>query len=237
MRYTTTTLLRYAIIGTGTILVFAILGGNWSQIRWLVAALGVGIGFGLQEIVANFVSGLIILFERPLRIGDVVTVGDTSGVVTRIKIRATTIRGWDRRELLVPNREFITNRLLNWTFSDSVVRIVIPIGITYGSDAVKAMKLTEEAARENDNVLQDPPPFVTFEEFGDSSINLLLRAYIPSPDRRLTTASELRASLKRKFEDAGIVIAFPQRDVHFDTGKPLEIRMQAPGKEGGDAQK
>ena len=109
-RYAATTLSRYVIAAVGTILFFGTIGASWSQIQWLVAALGVGIGFGLQEIVANFISGMIILFERPIRVGDTVTVGDTDGVVTRIQIRATTIRNWDGKELLVPNKEFITAR-------------------------------------------------------------------------------------------------------------------------------
>ena len=107
------------------------LGVSWSKAQWLVAALGVGIGFGLQEIVANFISGLIMLFERPVRVGDTVTVGEVSGVVARIQIRATTIRGWDNKELLVPNREFITGRLLNWTLSDRVIRLTLVVGVAY----------------------------------------------------------------------------------------------------------
>ncbi|MEJ2576204.1 MAG: mechanosensitive ion channel [Gammaproteobacteria bacterium] len=129
-RYAFTTLMGYVIAAAGAIWAFNIIGANWSQLQWLVAALGVGIGFGLQEIVANFISGLIILFERPIRVGDWVTVGDTDGVVTRIQIRATTIRNWDRKELLVPNKEFITGRLLNWSLSDNVTRIVIRVGRT-----------------------------------------------------------------------------------------------------------
>jgi potassium efflux system protein len=121
-RYAIATLTQYAIVATGVVLVFNLLGGSWSKIQWLIAALGVGIGFGLQEIVANFICGLILLFERPIRIGDVVTVGDTDGVVTSIRIRSTTIRNWDRKELLVPNKEFITGRLLNWTLSDPITR-------------------------------------------------------------------------------------------------------------------
>ena len=114
-RYTVSTLLNYAIVGTGIIAGLGALGLQWGQLQWLVAALGVGIGFGLQEIVANFISGLIILFERPIRVGDIVTIGDKDGVVTKIRIRATTLRDWDGKELLVPNKEFITGRLLNWT--------------------------------------------------------------------------------------------------------------------------
>ncbi len=224
-RYAITTLLRYTIIGIGAVLIVNLLGVSWSKAQWLVAALGVGIGFGLQEIVANFISGLVLLFERPIRVGDVVTVGDTSGVVTRIQIRATTIRDWDRRELLVPNKEFITGRLLNWSLTDDIIRLMVPIGVAYGSDVMLAMKLAEEAAREHPEVLDDPAPFIIFEGFGDNSLQLGLRAYLPSLEHRMTTKSELNAAINSKYEEAGIMIAFPQRDVHLDTRRPLDIRL------------
>ena len=153
-RYTAITLSRYFLAGAGTLLVVSMLGGSWGQVQWLIAALGVGIGFGLQEIVANFISGLIILFERPIRVGDYVTVGDTDGHVTRIQIRATTIQTRDRKELLVPNKEFITGRLLNWSLSDQVTRIIIPVGVAYGCDVDQAMALITEAAQENSHVLR-----------------------------------------------------------------------------------
>ncbi|MGR8921654.1 MAG: mechanosensitive ion channel domain-containing protein, partial [Gammaproteobacteria bacterium] len=232
MRYTVSTLLRYTLIGTGIAVVFSTLGGSWSNIQWLVAALGVGIGFGLQEIVANFVSGLIILFERPIRVGDTVTVGDTTGVVSRIEIRATTIVNFDRQELVVPNREFITGRLLNWSLSDPITRIVVPVGIAYGSDVATAMVLIKEAAKEHENVLDDPSPFVIFEGFGDNSLNLVLRAYLPTTEHRLRTISDLHVSINAKLNEAGIVIAFPQRDVHLDTQGPLDVRVLPPGDEG-----
>jgi potassium efflux system protein len=224
-RYTVTTLANYTIVAVGIALIFGTLGGSWSEIRWIFAALGVGIGFGLQEIVANFISGLIILFERPVRVGDVVTVGDTDGVVTRIRIRATTIRNWDRKELLVPNKEFITGRLLNWSLSDQVTRILIPVGVAYGSDVDKALELMEEAAKENGRVLKDPPPLVTFEQFGDNALMLYLRSYVDSIDCRLNVKTELHLAINRKFAEAGIEISFPQRDVHLDTRQPLDIRI------------
>ncbi len=224
-RYTVTTLTQYSIVAIGIVLIFGLLGGSWSQIQWLVAALGVGIGFGLQEVVANFICGLILLFERPIRIGDVVTVGETSGVVTRIRIRSTTIRNWDQKELVVPNKEFITGRLLNWTLSDPMARIVIPVGIAYGSDVGLALKLVHDAAEENEQVLDEPPPLVTFESFGDSALNIVLRCYIESMDYRLMTQSALNEAINHKFEDAGIVISFPQRDIHLDTAQPLDLRI------------
>jgi potassium efflux system protein len=223
--YTATTLSRYAIAGVGGVLVIGQIGLRWSQVQWLVAALGVGIGFGLQEIVANFISGLIILFDRPIRVGDVVTVGDTDGVVTRIHIRATTIRTWDRRELLVPNKEFITSRLLNWSLSDPITRIAIHAGIAYGSEVQKAMQLMGAAAAENRRVLPDPKPFVTFDGFGDNALSLTLRCFVGKIEDRLDTVNELHQAIYAKFHDAGIVIAFPQRDIHLAAGKPLEIHL------------
>ncbi len=228
------TLARYGIAIIGITFVLATVGVDWSKLQWLVAALGVGIGFGLQEIVANFISGLIILMERPVRVGDIVTVGDTSGTVTRIQIRATTIRNWDRQELLVPNKEFITGRVLNWSLSDDVIRVFVPVGIAYGSDVEAAIRLLYEAGREHPNVLDDPEPVVTFESFGDNSLNLALRTYVPSVTMLLGTKTDLHQAINRKFNEAGIVIAFPQRDVHLDTTSPLEVRLLR-GAEGPEA--
>jgi potassium efflux system protein len=225
-RYTATTLARYTIAAVGTVAAFATLGASWSQIQWLIAALGVGIGFGLQEIVANFISGIIILFERPVRIGDTVTVGETIGTVTRIQIRATTIRDWDGLELLVPNKEFITSRLLNWTLSDPTSRITIPVGLAYGGDVQQAMALMLEAAAENPEVLADPRPNVIFDKFGDNALSLKLRCFVGSMENRIRTISELHQAINSKFNAAGLVVAFPQQDVHLDTSRPLDIRIR-----------
>ncbi|MGB5505704.1 MAG: mechanosensitive ion channel domain-containing protein [Sulfurovum sp.] len=226
-RYTATTLFRYVIVAIGALLFFNIIGAQWSQIQWLAAALSVGIGFGLQEIVANFISGLIILFERPIRVGDTVTVGTTTGIVTRIQIRATTITNWDRQELLVPNKAFITQELLNWTLTDPIVRIVIPVGIAYGSDVSKAMELLMDAAHENDNVIESPEASVIFTSFDDNSLKLTLRAFISSVENRIGVITDLHQAINRKFNESGISIAFPQRDVHFDTSKPIDIRVHS----------
>jgi potassium efflux system protein len=226
-RYTVTTLTTYAIVAGGTLLALNAVGVQWSQLQWLVAALGVGIGFGLQEIVANFISGLIILFERPIRVGDVVTVGDTDGVVTRIRIRATTIRNWDRKELLVPNKEFITGRLLNWSLSDQVIRIMVTVGVAYGSDVARAHALMREAALEHPRVLKDPAPTLSFEGFGDNALTLILRAFIDDIDHRIGTITDLHQAIYAKFQQAGIGIAFPQRDLHLDTREPLRVSLEA----------
>jgi potassium efflux system protein len=232
-RYTLTTLTTYVVVAVGLLLVLSTLGARWSQVQWLAAALSVGIGFGLQEIVANFISGLIILFERPIRVGDAVTVGDTDGVVTKIKIRATTIRNWDGKELLVPNKEFITGRLLNWSLSDQTTRLVLAIGIAYGSPVRRAMDLLAEAARENPNVLDEPSPTVIFETFGDNALGLLLRCFVDSIDLRVSTISALNEAINDKLNAAGISIAFPQRDLHLDTIKPLRVHIEHVGPASG----
>ena len=221
------TLARYGIVLAGIIFITDSIGFRWSQIQWLVAALGVGIGFGLQEIIANFFSGLIILMERPIRVGDVVTIGDVSGRVSRIQIRATTITNWDRQELLVPNKEFITGRVLNWTLSDEVVRLVSTVGVSYSSDMEKAMTLIRDAADENEYVLRTPQPLITFDEFGDNSLNITIRCFIDSPSRRREAKSALNLAIHEKLNNAGIVVAFPQRDVHLDSSRPLDIRIQS----------
>ena len=224
-RYAFTTLCRYAIVALGIILTFNNLGIRWSSLQWLIAALGVGLGFGLQEIVANFVSGVIVLFERPYRVGDFVTVGAVSGTVTRIRIRATTVRDLDRRELIVPNKNFITGELINWSLSDKILRIIVPVGIAYGSNTALAEELLLKVARENPEVLAEPEPSALFLGFGDNSLNFELRTFIEDPMKRFTISHQLHRSIDDEFRSAGITIAFPQRDVHLDQIGRLEVNV------------
>ncbi len=223
--YAVTRVFQYAATGGLVLSALSYIGFNWSQIQWAVAALSVGIGFGLQEIVANFISGLIILFEQPVRVGDTVTVGNVSGRVTKIRIRATTIRDFDNRELLVPNKEFITQQLLNWSLSDQVTRWVLEVGVAYGTDLDKAMGVVSEVIHQHPLVLPNPSPLITFEEFGDSSLLIRARFFMEQLDKRLQVASEVRLEINRRFNEQGIVVSFPQRDVHLDTSGPLEVRM------------
>jgi potassium efflux system protein len=188
-----------------------------------VAALGVGIGFGLQEIVANFISGLIILFERPIRVGDVVTVGTTSGTVKKIKSRATIIETFELKEHLVPNKALITGEVTNWSLSEEAVRLMISVGIAYEDDPEYAMSLLLEAAKEVDQVLDEPEPFATFDEFGDNGLLLSLRCYVSEERAKAWTA--LRSVILRKYTEAGITIAFPQRDVHLNVTEPVSIQL------------
>ena len=193
---------------------------------WAAAALGVGIGFGLQEIVANFISGLILLAERPVRVGDLITVGDASGRVERIRIRATTIRDFDQKELLIPNKELITGQLLNWTLSDARLRIVIQVGIAYGSDVDRAIEVLHELAREDKRVLEQPAPSVIFDQFGNNSLSLALRVFVGTIEDRWPVATDMHRNIHRRFAEEDIVIAFPQRDVHFKPGQPVRITLE-----------
>ena len=215
VRYAIASLSRYTLLILGIALTFNSIGVRWSSIQWLVAALGVGLGFGLQEIFANFVSGLILLFEQPIRVGDVITLGDTTGSVSRIRMRATTVTNFDQQELIIPNKDLITGRLLNWTLSDSTNRIVISVGVSYNSDPELACALLREVCVNHPNVLAEPPPTAYFEQFGDSTLDLKVRLYLANLDQRLPTRHDLHAQILKRFAAAGIEISFPQRDLHL----------------------
>jgi potassium efflux system protein len=224
-RYAFTRICSYAIVAFGFILAFTTIGIKWSSLQWLIAALSVGLGFGLQEIVANFVSGLIVLFERPCRVGDTVTIGETTGTVTRIRIRATTIVDWDRKELIVPNKEFITGRLINWSLTDKIIRLKIPVGIAYGSDTALAESLLLKAARANPLALKNPEPNAVFLGFGDNSLNFEVRVFIQGLDDWIRLLHTMNMTIDREFREAGITIAFPQRDIHLNATGPLEVKV------------
>lgn len=216
-QYATTMLLVIFIVGS--------LGVSWSSLQWAVAALSLGIGFGLQEIVANFISGLIILFEQPIRVGDTVTVGNVSGTVTRIQMRATTIRDFDRRELLVPNKEFITSQLLNWSLSDTVTRRQIQLGVAYGTDIDQAIGIVYDVARSHPLVMKEPECMVTFDDFGESSLLICLRYFIEDLDQRMNADSDLRIEINRRFAQVGIVIAYPHRNLLLETTQPIQVSV------------
>ncbi len=217
VRYAVATVSRYLITIFGTVFACNAVGLGWSKVQWLLAAISVGLGFGLQEIFANFVSGLIILIERPIRVGDVITISDVTGSVSRIRMRATTIVDPDRKELIIPNKDVITGRVLNWTLSDQVNRVQIKVGIAYGSNTQRAAELLMRAAREHPYVLDDPAPQVTFEAFGNSTLDFVLCCYLPNLEKRAKVVHELHMAIDRAFRENGIEIAFPQQDIHVRT--------------------
>ncbi|HPC93978.1 MAG TPA: mechanosensitive ion channel [Sedimentisphaerales bacterium] len=229
VRFAIITVCRYLLVVIGVVLAFTELGIGWSKVQWLIAAMTVGLGFGLQEIFANFISGLIMLFEQPIRVDDIVTVGDVTGRVTMIHIRATTIRKWDQRELIVPNKEFITGRLINWTLSDNTLRRDFPVGIAYGSDIRKAEQLLYEIARNHPLVLKDPEPIVLFKGFGTSSLDFELRVYFSGIENNLAVWHDINFAIDDAFRQAGVEIAFPQQDVHIRTiDREIPIRLEKP---------
>ncbi len=234
-RYALTTVLRYLIVIVGLIIAFDFVGLTWSKVQWLAAALTFGLAFGLQEIFANFISGLIMLGERPVRVGDTVTVGTITGTVTRIRMRATTISDWDRKELVIPNKNFITGDVINWTLSDPVLRVTIPVGVSYSSDVDKVTRLLLEIAEADSIVLADPKPRSLFLGFGDSTLNFELRVFIPHIDYYVAVRHEMHMAILKRFREAGIEIAFPQRDLHLrsigDLAKLVEKRADLPPQE------
>ena len=219
-RYAVNKITSYTLTTIGFFSVANILGFNWSQVQWLVAALSVGLGFGLQEIFANFVSGIILLFERPIRVGDTVTIGNVTGTVHSIHMRATTLIDSDQKELIVPNKSFITTQLINWTLNDAITRVVIPIGIAYGSDIELAHKVMQEAVCAAPLVLQDPEPSVMLVEFGDSALLFSVRVFVSETINRMPVTHDLHIRLAKALSEHNIEIPFPQRDIHIRSVTP-----------------
>ncbi|VEI77740.1 Uncharacterized MscS family protein HI_0195.1 precursor [Mannheimia haemolytica] len=224
--YTITTLLTYLIVALGAIFAFATLGMSWTKLQWLFTALSVGLGFGMQEIFANFVSGIIILFERPMRIGDTITIGTFSGTVSKIRIRATTLVDFDGKEVIVPNKAFVTERLVNWALSSTATRIIVKVGVAYGSDLELVKRLLLQVAEENPKVLKDPSPRAYFLTFGASTLDHELRAYVNDISDRNPTIDALNSRIHQLFNENNIDIAFNQLDVFIknnDTQEELKI--------------
>ncbi|GEM_PF-6571882 len=217
-RYAIITLSKYIIFTIGILIALGTIKITWSKVQWLIAALGVGFGFGLQEIVANFVSGLILLFERPLRIGDVVTIGDVSGKVKSLRMRSTSIMSWDNKELIVPNKDLLTQRLINWTRNESKIRLCIPIGVSYQSDVNKVTSILTEIARSHPFVENDPEPQTYFLRLGPNAMEFELRVYT-NLSYILDLQHGLLCTILERFKQENIEIAYPQLDVHIKNNK------------------
>lgn len=214
LRYAFVTLSRYVLLFGALWSSLSVLHMNWSSIQWIAAAVSVGVGFGLQEIVSNFVSGLILLIERPIRVNDLVTVGDQTGTVKRITIRATAIQNVENQTVIIPNKEFIAHRVTNWTLGDTYVRLVLPVGVAYGSDMDLVKRLLTEAVQSHPLVLTTPPPRVLLRAFGDSALQWEVWCFVPRPQERLATAHDLLLQINQLFRRHAIDIPFPQHDVH-----------------------
>ncbi|XOV94413.1 MAG: mechanosensitive ion channel family protein [Bacteroidota bacterium] len=214
-------IVRIIIIIIGSIIIVDTAGIDLSALTLLAGALGVGIGFGLQNITDNFISGIIILFEKPIKVGDRIEVGDVQGDVISISFRATTIQTNDNISIIVPNSEFISSRVINWSHNDRNIRFRIPVGVSYKENPEKITKILLEVANKNPHVNKTPEPSVLFDEFGDSSINFILAVWTTShTDRPRVLRSELYFEIFKRFGEEGVEIPFPQRDLHLKTPFP-----------------
>ncbi len=212
-RYAITSLFRYAIVIVGVLIGLSLFGLRWSQLQWMAAALTVGLGFGLQEIFANFVSGIILLFERPFRVGDTITVGNKTGTVTRIRTRATTLRDGEGKEIFIPNKTFITGEVTNWTLSDTMTTISIEYGVAYGSDIAKVHEAALQAARENVRTLSEPRPASSFLRFESNNMIFELRAALAALSDRTPARTEIAKRLTELLREAGVEMSLTQMDI------------------------
>jgi len=221
-------LVHYGFFTIGFLIAVSSAGIELQNVTILAGALGVGIGFGLQNIVNNFVSGLILLFERPVKIGDIINVGQDWGTITKIGLRSTVFETFDNSEIIVPNGDLIAQKVTNWTFTSKMVRITLPVGVAYGSPLEKVLEILNRAATEHPEVLSHPTPNSIFEGFGSSSIDFQLRFWVRSIEDRLTIRTEVAVIIDHLFREENIVIAFPQLDVHLHS---TDRDLQALGDE------
>ncbi|REC94499.1 mechanosensitive channel MscK [Kushneria indalinina] len=227
--YAVTSLLSYTIVGGGIVAALGTLGVTWDKLQWLVAALSVGLGFGLQEIFANFISGLIILFERPIRIGDTITLGNLHGTVSRIRIRATTVTDFDRKEIIIPNKTFVTDQLINWSLTDNITRVVLTFGVAHGTDLDLAHRILRRIADEHPKVLVDPEPQVFCMAYSQDAFNFELRVFVNELIDRLVVTDEINRRVDAEFRSNGLRVAFQQMDVwlHNEEGEKRLVQQKA----------
>lgn len=214
IQYTFTRMTHYIIIVIAVLLSMTNIGLDLSALTVFASVVGVGVGFGLQNIASNFISGIILLFERPIKLGDVVEVDGDVVVVEEIKMRATIVKTFDNERIIIPNSQFIENKIVNWSYGDKMVRVVIPIGVAYGSNTYLVRDLLLQAASKEESILNYPAPSVDFLNFGESSLDFRLVVWVDSPDYRLLAKSNLLYKINDLFIEHGIEIPFPQRDLH-----------------------
>ena len=223
IQFTLVRITQYIITFVGMVVAFQFIGIDLSGLAVILGFLSVGIGFGLQNITSNFIAGIILLFERPISVGDRVTVGSTQGDVININIRSTTIKSLNNIAYIVPNSDFISTTVINWSHGDKKIRLDLDVGVSYSSDLDTVLKALMEVGLENKEVLKDPHPEVHMLAFGDSSWNMRLRVWIPDPKRFYYIQSDLNCAVVRKFKDYKIEIPFPQRDLHIRSSEPIKL--------------
>jgi small-conductance mechanosensitive channel len=222
-RYNMIRLGHYVVMTIGILFAFQFVGLDLSSLTVIFGLLSVGIGFGLQNVTSNFISGLILLFERPIKVGDRVTVGEVEGIISAINMRATTVNSLRNISIIVPNSEFISAQVTNWSYGDPKIRVDIDVGVSYGSDLETVLKALVETAEENHEIMQYPKPQALLMSFGDSSWNMQLRFWLASPDGYYRIRSDINCAIVRKFRERNIEIPFPQRDLHLRSPLPMPI--------------
>lgn len=223
LRYTLARVSQYIIITIGVLISFQFIGINLSSLAVIFGFLSVGIGFGLQNITSNFISGLIVLFERPISVGDRVKVAGIEGDVLEINIRATKIRTLNKVSIIVPNTEFVSSNVINFSHGDPEFRLDLDVGVSYGSDLDTVIKALKEVADENSTALKDPDPQIHLVSFGDSSWDMQLRVWIPDVKRYPFVRNEINQAIVHKFREYDIEIPFPQRDLHVRSSVPVPV--------------
>ena len=230
LQYGLSRIFGYTLIAIGFYVAFQAVGFDLSSLAIVAASVGVGVGFGLQNIINNFVSGIIILAERPISIGDRIEVAGVAGRVTKIQLRSTTVVTNDNITMIVPNADFISNTVTNWSHGDPKVRIRVPVGVAYGSDLKLLQQLLLEAAGEHPKALRDPSPVVLFNEFGDSSLNFELGVWTQEMTATpIHFTSEMNFIIEQKLRENDIEIPFPQRDLHVRSGLPAAAEASSEG--------
>ena len=225
--YTLSRITQYAIITIGALVAFQFVGIDLSGLAVIFGLLSVGIGFGLQNVTSNFISGLIILFERPISVGDRVTVANIEGDIIEINIRATKVRTVNNISIIVPNSEFVSKDVINYSHGDPTYRLDVNVGVSYGSDLVTVLKAMQAVADENKAVLTNPKAEVHLIEFGDSSWNMQLRAWIGDVKDYPRIRNELNQAIVHKFREYEVEIPFPQRDLHVRSSVPLPVNSKS----------
>jgi len=222
-QYTLTRIVQYVFLFFGIIIGFQVIGINLSGLAVVFGFLSVGIGFGLQNLTSNFIAGLMLLFEQHIKVGDRITVGDTEGDVKEINIRSTTIRSLNNIAIVVPNSEFISSTVINWSHGDPKTRLEIEVGVSYNSDLDKVMESLLEAAKEHPATLSHPEPKAWLMGFGDSAWNMRLLVWVRDPQGRRQVQSDINCAIVKKFRLKGVEIPFPQRDLHVRNPLPFPI--------------
>ena len=231
-RHAAGTLVRYVVLLIGLLAIVQTAGIDLTTFNVLAGAIGIGVGFGLQNVVSNFIAGLIIMFERPVKIGDRIVVGGVEGNVIEIGARSTTVLDNDNIAVIVPNSKFITDEVINWKYNDNKIRFRIPVSVAYGSDARLVERLLLEVAADDPDVIKDPAPTVRLLKFGDDGLLFELRAWSGTlVDRKGALLSKLNFEIYERFNQAGIEFPFPQRDLHIRSGV-LDVRQVAAASAG-----